>query len=130
MRRALVVALIAMLAASAQAQDIQRGARNYKLLLDGKLRLESLPKDQQAEVLMVYRRVRATQLASHASQACRDAASAARDAAHELARRAKRLAVCAEAGDLDDDCDTEFRRVKRAHEDYESASSTQQSECR
>jgi hypothetical protein len=68
-------------------------------------------------------------LAASSSSECRDAKSDARTAALDLASTAGRLRRCAEAMDFSDDCDSEFRRVKGAHEDYEEAVQEVDSEC-
>ncbi|MDB5955299.1 MAG: putative integron cassette protein [Ramlibacter sp.] len=64
-----------------------------------------------------------------ASPECRDARSKARSAASELASSSKRLTRCAEAEDFSDECDSEFRRAKRDHDDYERAVSDVGSAC-
>lgn len=52
---------------------------------------------------------------------CADARDRANSAASDLSGYARRLQRCADSGDFTDDCSTEFRRVKYAHGDYESA---------
>lgn len=54
---------------------------------------------------------------------CSDARDRATSAASDLSGYARRLQRCADSGDFSDDCSTEFRRVKYAHADYESAAS-------
>ncbi|RRU74129.1 hypothetical protein [Stenotrophomonas maltophilia] len=51
---------------------------------------------------------------------------AADAAAVELADAARRLARCAERGDLNDDCYREARRVKSAADDYQTAAEEHQ----
>ena len=60
---------------------------------------------------------------------CEDARSSAESAASDLSSYARRLAQCADNQDFSDDCYTEFRRVKSAHGDYESAVSEVSSYC-
>jgi hypothetical protein len=111
------------------AQDLQRGLRNYRELMAGRVRLEQLSPQEQQEVLLVYRRVSAASSDSGESSDCRDARVRAEAAATELAGRARKLASCADSQNFDDDCSTESRRVRSAHGDYESASYSVRSEC-
>jgi|GWRWMinimDraft_15_1066023.scaffolds.fasta_scaffold01124_8 hypothetical protein len=60
---------------------------------------------------------------------CRNARERASSSALDLSIYARKLQRCAEAGDLTDDCSMEFRRVKNAHSDYESAVMDVGSEC-
>lgn len=62
-------------------------------------------------------------------QACAVARDAAQSAASELASTSQRLSRCAANEDFENDCSTEFRRVRFAHSDYESAVSEVQSDC-
>jgi hypothetical protein len=55
------------------------------------------------------------------SSDCQDARSTAESTASELASYAKRLQRCAESADLSDDCNSEYRHVRSAYDDYESA---------
>lgn len=52
---------------------------------------------------------------------CSNAQDRATSAASDLSGYARRLQRCADSGDFTDDCSAEFRRVKYAHGDYESA---------
>jgi len=60
---------------------------------------------------------------------CEDARSRAESVASDLSSYARRLEQCADNQDFSDDCYTEFRRVKSAHGDYESAVSEVSSYC-
>ena len=60
---------------------------------------------------------------------CEDARSNAESAASDLASYSRRLQRCADNGDFSDDCSSEFRRVRSAHGDYESAVSEVSSYC-
>lgn len=57
------------------------------------------------------------------SQDCIDAKDEAQSSAGDLSWAAQRLQRCAESEDFDDDCSFEFRQVRNAHSDYESAAS-------
>jgi len=63
------------------------------------------------------------------SSDCTDARDNAESAASDLGGYARRLQQCAESEDFGDDCSTEFRRVKSAYSDYESAVSDVSSYC-
>ena len=111
------------------AQDLQRGLRNYQDIVSGKKKLEQFSSQEQQEVLIVFRKIRASQSKTGKSDECRESTHRAESAASELADRARKLRNCAEAQDYSDDCDTEFRRVRNAHSDYESAVSSVRNEC-
>jgi hypothetical protein len=113
----------------AHAQDLQRGLRNYQEVIAGKKKLDQLTLQEQQEVMIIFRRVRAAQSKTGKSSSCRDAQERAESAASDLADRARKLRNCAESQDYTEDCSSEFRRVKSAHGDYESAVSSVQSEC-
>lgn len=51
-------------------------------------------------------------------------------AGSRLAEQARRLRICAESKDLRDDCSSEYRRVTKAHSDYDEAISLVRKECR
>jgi hypothetical protein len=127
-RVAILLAILAC-ALGASAQDLQRGFRNYHEIVGGRKKLEQLTPQEQQEVLLVARRLRAAQSKSGKSSACRDAIERAESTSSELADRARKLRNCAEAQDFSDDCDTELRRVRSAHSDYEDAVSSVRSEC-
>jgi hypothetical protein len=127
--RILLPLLLFAVAPQATAQDLQRGLRNYQEIMAGRKKLDQLSPQEQQEVLIIFRRVRAAQNRSGKSSACREAQERAESAASELADRARKLRNCAEAQDYSEDCSSEFRRVRSAHSDYESAVSSVQSEC-
>ena len=54
---------------------------------------------------------------------CAEARDRATSAASDLSDYARRLQRCADYADFSDDCSTEFRRVRYAHSEYESAAS-------
>ena len=127
--RLLLPLLPLVLTFKATAQDMQRGLRNYQEVMAGRKKLDQLSAQEQQEVLIVFRRVKGTQNKTGKSSQCRDAQERAESAASELADRAKRLRSCAESQDYSEDCSSEFRRVRGAHSDYESAVSSVGSEC-
>jgi uncharacterized protein YgiB involved in biofilm formation len=129
--RARFILLVALLgiASRAPGQDLQRGLRNYQEIMAGRKKLDQLTPQEQQEVLAVFRRVRAAQNKNGKSAECQEAQERAESAASELADRARKLRNCAESRDYTDDCSTEFRRVKNAHSDYESAVSEIGSSC-
>ena len=63
------------------------------------------------------------------SDECRDAKDEAESYRDDLEGYTKRLYKCVEGNDLTDDCYSEFRRVKSAHSDFESAVSDVSSYC-
>lgn len=130
MKVLVVAAVVAglILPPSALAQDIQRGYRNYREVLRGTKKLEQLTPQERSEVLLVHRRIKANREGDSSSE-CREARERARSAAQELADYSRRLRNCAEGEDFSDDCSMEFRRVRSAHSDYESATSDVSSHC-
>lgn len=63
------------------------------------------------------------------TEECRDAREQAESYRDDLEGYVKRLYRCVEGNDLTDDCDSEFRRVKSAYSDFESAVSDVSSYC-
>jgi len=112
----------------AQAFDYNRAVANYRAVIAGTKKLESLTAEEKAEVLTVYRAQR-PMAPRGASSACRDAWDRASSAADDLESYAGRLQRCAANRDFSDDCYTEARRTRSAHDDYSSAASDVQSEC-
>ena len=126
-----IILLLTLLVAgrAADSQDLQRGFKNYQDIIAGRKKLEQLSPQEQQEVLMVFKRVKGAQSRNDKSPTCQDAQDRAESAASELADRARKLRNCAESQDYTDECDTEFRRVRSAHGDYESAVSSVKSDC-
>jgi hypothetical protein len=114
----------------ANAQDWQRGFKNYQEITQGKKKFEQLSPQERQEVLVIHRRIQAAQANSGASSDCRDARNRAESAASDLADYARRLRNCAEAQNFSDDCSSEFRRTRSAHSDYEDAISSVSNYCR
>lgn len=100
----------------------------YKQVISGKRKLDSLTPQQQQQVLEIHTAVSRNSCVG-CSDDCRDAKSQANNYRSDLEGYAKRLYRCAEDNDLKDDCDSEFRRVKNAHSDFESAISRVRSYC-
>jgi hypothetical protein len=75
--------------------------------------------NEHQEAALRAQRLRLSQVrsCSNLSDECRRAC----EAASELENAAQRLAACAEQQALDDSCDSRFREVKYAHDDYEDA---------
>lgn len=116
------------MAAAQQSFSYQRAMQNFQAIQSGKKRLESLSQAERAELEILVRILSRSRAPKNSSD-CRDAWDRAGSAADDLAAYAGRLKRCAEARDFRDDCDTEFRRVRNAHDDYESASSNVRSYC-
>jgi hypothetical protein len=122
------VALALAVSPIAESQDLQRGIRNYQDILYGRKKLNQLTPQEQQEVLIISRRVRAGRSSGKSSE-CRDARERAASAASDLATYSRRLQSCAESEDYSDDCSSEFGRVRSTHSDYEDAVSEVNSEC-
>ena len=117
------------LALPVMAQDLQRGLRNYQEIMSGRKTLDQLTTQERNEVLQVHRKLQARGGSNGTNAACEDARSRARSTASDLANYSRRLRSCAENEDFADDCSSEFRRVKNAHSDYESAVSEVSGSC-
>lgn len=63
------------------------------------------------------------------SDECKEAKEGAENYRADLEGYVMRLHRCVESNDLTDDCYTEFRRVRSAFSDFESAISEVNSEC-
>ena len=68
-------------------------------------------------------------LPTHALADCRNAIDAYNDAVSEIDSRLRRYVNCISSSDGSDDCSTEFRRLRSAQSDFESAVSDYQREC-
>lgn len=83
------------------------------------------------EITLCWTLFTAVMLAALAAEArCRDAADAVESVKSDAETRARRYMYCVQASDGQDGCDHEFRRLRSAHGDFESAVSQRQSECR
>jgi hypothetical protein len=132
LRMFLLIALTILLSSiphgSSYAFDMQRAQANYQAIITGQKTIGSLPEEQQTEVYLLMQALR-NSAPSGASSDCEDAWDNASSSASDVASYAKRLIRCVEGGDYHDDCYSEFRRVKSAHSDYESAASEVGSYC-
>lgn len=124
-----VLCLLFALNAYSQDLDYKRGMRNYQAVVAGQKKLEDLSQAEQREVMAIARVISARG-SSDDSEDCAEARTRAERAASELADYARRLRTCAESSDYSNDCSSEFRRVKNAQYDYESAVSSVSSDCR
>lgn len=61
---------------------------------------------------------------------CRDAVDAYNSAVSDVSSALKRYASCVSASQGTDDCSSEFRRLRSAQSDFESAVSEYESECK
>lgn len=112
------------------SQDLQRGLKNYQEIMRGTKKLEQLSPQEKQEVIIIFQRLNARKSGNDKSPDCQDAISRAESSASELADYARRLRNCAESQDYNDDCSSEFRRVKNSYSDYGSAVSSVGSYCR
>lgn len=112
------------------SQDLQRGLKNYQEIMRGTKKFEQLSPQEKQEVIIIYQRLNARKSGDNKSPDCQDALSGAESSASELADYARRLRNCAESQNYNDDCSTEFRRVRNSYSDYESAVSSVGSYCR
>lgn len=141
MKTALVILLLGLMATlPATAQQVtpvqaqqqfnyQRALRNLQAIQAGKNKFDQLSPHEQMEVQVLAHHLSKPK-APNGSSACRDAWGRASSAADDVSSYADRLKKCVDAGDYTEDCSSEFRRVKNAHSDYESASSDVESYCR
>lgn len=112
-----------------QELDYKRGLQNYQAVVAGQKKLTDLSQAEQREVAVIARLMKARST-SNDSDECAESQRRAEQAASELADYARRLRNCAEGNDFSNDCSTEFRRVRGAQDDYESAVSSVASNCR
>lgn len=114
--------------ATANTLDFDRGLRNYRAVVEGSKRLDDLSEVEKQEVVAVARIMRSRD-SDDGSEECVKARQHAEAAAAELAHCARRLRNCAESNSFSDDCGSEFRRVRSAHYEYESAVSEVGTHC-
>lgn len=114
----------------AHSQDLQRGLKNYQEIMRGTKNLDQLSPQEKQEVIIIYQQLNTWRSGNDKSPDCQDALSRAESSASELADYARRLRNCAESQNYNDDCSSEFRRVKNSYSDYESAVSSVGSYCR
>jgi hypothetical protein len=114
---------------SAQGRITPEGLQLYKDVMSGKRSFQSLTPEEKASVIAVYRIMRRSSRTTSQKPECRDALDRADSAASDVASYGRRLISCVESSDHRDDCSSEFRRVRGAHGDYESAVSEVGSYC-
>ena len=100
--------------------DSNESFRLYQQVMSGQRKLESLSPEQQRQVIRIHG-IMSRSSCDGCSDECRDARDQAESYRDDLERSTKRLYTCAEESNLTDDCYSEFRRVKSAHSDFESA---------
>lgn len=113
----------------ASAQDWGRAYRNYMSIVGGQKSYSDLPPAEQQEVIQFMMLLNTRSGSEDENEECQSARDDAESAADELESTARRLLNCVLSRDFDDDCDSEFRRTRSAHDDYSSAVSEVQSEC-
>ena len=121
--------LICLATVPVLGQDLKRGAANYVDVLMGIKKLEQLSPAERAEVRIVQQRYRAERINEGKGPNCRESKVGAAAAADELASLSARLQRCAASLDLADDCSSEFRRVRGAHDDYEQSIARVAADC-
>ena len=100
----------------------------YQQVLSGQNKIENLTPEQQRMVIAIHNALSRSSC-DGCSEECRDAKEQAESYRSDLESYTKRLYRCVEGNDLTDDCYSEFRRVKSAHSDFESAVSNVSSYC-
>lgn len=131
--RHLVVVVVLIFGSPVLAQELtyQRAWTNYLAVISGQKKLDQLSSQEQTEVIAMARVMRERSSSSDdKSEECADAKERAKSAASELADYARKLRNCAESGNTSDDCSSEFRRVKNAQSNYESAVADVSDNCR
>jgi hypothetical protein len=117
--------------ALAQSTDyVTRAFRVYQDVMSGRRDLKSRSPEEVSMVLFVARILKESSSSESDRPECRDARGRARSAAEDVVSHSGRLTSCVESSSLTDDCSSEFRKLKNAHGDYESAVSAVNSYCR
>lgn len=124
----LTVALSLLLFSVPTNADTNEAFRLYQQVISGQKKLEQLSPEQQRQVIMIHNAMNRSRC-DGCSEECRDAKDQAESYRDDLESYTKRLYNCVEGNDLTDDCYSEFRRVKSAHSDFESAVSDVSSYC-
>lgn len=123
-----IILLCLSLSAIASAADANEAVKLYQQVISGQKKLENLTQEQQMQVIAVHK-VLSRSECDGCSRDCRNAKEQAESYRSDLESYTKRLYSCVNGNDLTDDCSSEFRRVKSAHSDYESAVSDVNSDC-
>lgn len=108
--------------------DSNEAFRLYQEVISGQKTIDQLTPEQQRQVIMIHG-IMSRSSCDGCSEECRDARDQAESYRDDLEGYVKRLYRCVEGNDLTDDCYSEFRRVKSAHSDFESAVSDVGSYC-
>lgn len=108
--------------------DSNEAFRLYQQVISGQKTIDQLTPEQQRQVIMIHG-IMSRSSCDGCSEECRDARDQAESYRDDLEGYVKRLYRCVEGNDLTDDCYSEFRRVKSAHSDFESAVSDVGSYC-
>lgn len=108
--------------------DTNEAFRLYQQVISGQKTIDQLTPEQQREVIVIHG-IMSRSNCDGCSEECRDARDQAESYRGDLEGYVKRLYRCVEGNDLSDDCYSEFRQVKSAHSDFESAVSDVGSYC-
>jgi hypothetical protein len=100
----------------------------YKKVISGQKKMKDLTPEQKKQVIKIHNLLNRSSCEG-CSEECRDAKEQAESYRDDLEGYIKRLYRCVEDNDLNDDCYSEFRRVKSAYSDFESAVSDVSSYC-
>lgn len=100
----------------------------YQRVLSGQIKVEQLTQNQKQMVLYAHSLI-AKDICDGCSEDCRDAREQAGSSLEELKEYTENFLRCLTNNDLTDGCDSEFRRVKSSHSDFESSVSNVQGEC-
>lgn len=111
-----------------QADHPNRALQVYQDIISGRRSIESLSPEEQKMFFLVLRAMR-HRSTKKSNTECRDALERAESAAEDVVSYGRQLISCVEAGDLRDDCSSEFQRLRSTHDDYEAAVSDVSSNC-
>jgi len=120
--------LILLCCSSLSRADTNEAFRLYQEVLSGQKNLEELSPEQKRQVIIIHGILNRNDC-DGCSEDCRDAKERAESYRSDLEGYTGRLHRCIEGNDLTDDCYSEFRRVRSAHSDFESAVSEVTSYC-
>jgi hypothetical protein len=106
-----------------QTSNYPNAATLYQSVVSGQRSMDSLSPQERQEVASVFRAMH--NVCSSNSRKCQ----AVCDAGNELKDASSDLMRCAGAGDYNDSCDRQFRDVRDAHDNLESAVSDAGGDC-
>lgn len=127
LRLAVIIFIVCFFFAPVYA-DNNEEFRLYQQVITGQKKLEQLTPEQKQQVITIHGIMNRSSC-DGCSIECSDAKDQAESYRSDLESYANRLYRCVEGNDLTDDCSSEFRRVKLAHSDFESAVSDVSSNC-